>query len=93
MAMPDQEVPVRVGLSASNIFAPDSDPQFAYQIILARMENELNSPKHSRETAVEFRQDWFRGEDSRARRQISAAAGQISANFSPAPSQFDLFLF
>jgi hypothetical protein len=57
------------------------------------MESELNSPKHSRETAVEFRQDWFRGEDSRARRQISAAAGQISANFSPAPSQFDLFLF
>ena len=30
MAMPDQEVPVRVGLSASNIFAPDYDPQFAF---------------------------------------------------------------
>ena len=81
MAMPDQEAPVRVGLSASNIFAPDSDLQFAYQIILARMESELNSPKHSRETAVEFRQDWFRGEDSRARRQIFAAA-QMPANLS-----------
>jgi hypothetical protein len=85
MAMPDQEAPVRVGLSASNIFAPDSDPQCAYQIILARMESELNSPKHSRETAVEFRQDWFRGEDSRARRQISAAAQTLASISSSAP--------
>jgi hypothetical protein len=48
----------RVGLSASNIFAPDSDPQFAYQIVLARTEVELRSPKHSRETMMEFKQDW-----------------------------------
>ena len=59
--------------------------RFAYQIILARMESELNSPKHSRETAVEFRQDWFRGEDSRARRQIFAAA-QMPANVSSSAS-------
>lgn len=77
MALPEQETHARVGLSASNILAPDSGMQFAYQIILARMESELNSPKHSRETATEFRQDWARAEVSRARRQIFAAAGQM----------------
>jgi hypothetical protein len=57
---------VRVGLSASNIFASESDVQSAYQIILARMERELRSPKHSRETALEFREDWARLQQSRA---------------------------
>jgi hypothetical protein len=57
---------VRVGLSASNIFARESDAQSAYQIILARMESELRSPKRSRETAIEFRQDWLRLQQSRA---------------------------
>jgi len=57
---------VRVGLSASNIFSRESDAQTAYQIILARMESELRSPKHSRETALEFRQDWLRLQQSRA---------------------------
>lgn len=82
MTLPDQEAPVRVGLSASNIFAPNSDTQFAYQIVLARMESELNTPKHSRETALEFRQDWTRVEDTRAKRQILATAAQTSANLS-----------
>ena len=85
MVLPEQDPPARVGLSASNILAPDSDMQFAYQIILARMESELNSPKHSRETAAEFRQDWTRVEDTRAKRQMFAAA-QLSANASPMPS-------
>jgi hypothetical protein len=57
---------VRVGLSASNIFARESDAQTAYQIVLARMESELRSPKHSRETALEFREDWARLQQSRA---------------------------
>ena len=57
---------VRVGLSASNIFASESDVQSAYQIILARMERELRSPKHSRETALEVREDWARLQKSRA---------------------------
>src|SRR5580704_15353036 len=57
---------VRVGLSASNIFSRESDAQTAYQIILARMESELRSPKHSRETALEFREDWLRLQQSRA---------------------------
>jgi hypothetical protein len=57
---------VRVGLSASNIFSRESDAQTAYQIILARMESELRSPKHSRETALEFREDWLRLQQSRS---------------------------
>lgn len=56
---------VRVGLSASNILARESDAQTANQIILARMESELRSPKHSRETAIEFREDWSRLQQSR----------------------------
>ena len=79
MTLPEQETPVRVGLSASNILASDSDIQFGYQIALARMESELESPKHSRETAVEFRQDWTRVQNSRIRRQLFAAA-QAGAN-------------
>ncbi|MGC1992337.1 MAG: hypothetical protein WA690_26475, partial [Candidatus Acidiferrales bacterium] len=54
----DSQPSARVGLSASNIFAPDSDPQISYQILLARVEAELNSPKHSRETMIEFKRDW-----------------------------------
>jgi hypothetical protein len=57
---------LRVGLSASNIFSRESDAQTAHQIILARMESELRSPKHSRETALEFREDWLRLQQSRA---------------------------
>ena len=48
----------RVGLSASNIYDPGSDSQIAYELVLARTGRVLNSPKHSRETMVEFRQDW-----------------------------------
>lgn len=54
----DSQPAGRVGLSASNIFAPDSDAQVAYQIVLARVEAELDSPKHSRETMLEFKKDW-----------------------------------
>ena len=54
----DSQPAGRVGLSASNIFAADSDAQVGYQILLARVEAELNSPKHSRETMIEFKRDW-----------------------------------
>jgi hypothetical protein len=54
----DSQPAGRVGLSASNMFAADSDAAIAYQIILARVEEELDSPKHSRETMLEFKQDW-----------------------------------
>ena len=49
--------PVRVGISASNLFAIGSDPQFAYQLMLARLDRELAAPKHSRENLIEYRRD------------------------------------
>jgi hypothetical protein len=49
--------PVRVGISASNLFAEGSDGQFAYQLMLARINRELASPKHSREDLIDFRRD------------------------------------
>jgi hypothetical protein len=64
---------LRVGISASNVFAPDSDGQYAYQIMLARMANELKSPKHSRETMLDFKQDWTLLADIRGRRLQTAA--------------------
>ena len=56
--LPSSQGSGRVGLSASNIFAADTDGQIGYQIMLARMQAELDSPKHSRETMLEFKQDW-----------------------------------
>ena len=68
------EPPLRVGISASNVFAPDSEGQFAYQIILARMADELKSPRHSRETMMEFKLDWTLLVDIRGRGIALAAA-------------------
>jgi hypothetical protein len=48
----------RVGLSADNVFSQGSDPQLAYELLLARAQNVLKSPKHRRETMFEFEQDW-----------------------------------
>jgi hypothetical protein len=50
--------PLRVGLSASNALAAGSNPQLAYRFMLARTRGVLKSPKHSRETMLEFDQDW-----------------------------------
>ena len=68
-----QQPPLRVGISASNVFAVDSDGQFAYQIMLARMADELKSPKHSRETMLDFKQDWTLLADIRGRGLQTAA--------------------
>jgi hypothetical protein len=48
----------RVGVSASNIVARESHPQLSYQLLLARASVILKSPKHRRETMLEFHQDW-----------------------------------
>jgi hypothetical protein len=47
----------RVGLSADNILARGSDSLLAYELLLARSNRVLKSPKHSRETMSEFKQD------------------------------------
>jgi len=73
MSLPHEEEAEKVGLSASNIFAADSSSRFAYQIILARMESELKSPKHSRETMLEFQRDWTLLANARAKGRDYAA--------------------
>jgi hypothetical protein len=85
----------RVGVSASNIFAANTDGQIEYQIMLARMQAELDSPKHSRETMLEFKQDWQLLSNLRVRELIqiaqrraatgSAAAADTNASQSSAP--------
>jgi hypothetical protein len=58
MQLPDRGGTSKAGLSASNILASDSDSQLAYELFLARTERVLKSPKHSRETMLEFKEDW-----------------------------------
>ena len=50
--------PLRIGLSANNALAAGSNPQLAYKFLLARTRGVLKSPKHRRETMLEFDQDW-----------------------------------
>ena len=67
----DENGVTKVGLSRSNIFARDSDPRLAFEILLARVDAVLKSPKHSRETMMEFKEDWALLEYARMR--ISSA--------------------
>jgi hypothetical protein len=87
MNFPGEQPPLRVGISASNALARGSDGQFAYQIMLARMAEELKSPKHSRETMRDFKQDWMLLADIRARGAAVAAAR--SAQPEPRPTAAD----
>jgi len=48
----------RVGISASNIVARQSDSGLAREFLLARVNHVLKSPARGRETYVEFQQDW-----------------------------------
>ena len=64
----------KVGLSVSNILAPSSDPHMAYELILARNEHVLKSPKHGRETMLEFRRDWELLQSARVKNSISVAS-------------------
>ncbi len=47
-----------VGVSAGNVLAPESDPRLSYKLLVTRTSVFLKSPKHRRETMLEFRQDW-----------------------------------
>jgi hypothetical protein len=57
----------RVGLSPSNIAAPSSDPQLAYQVLLAHTERVFSSPAHSRESMPQFQEEWALLQKARAR--------------------------
>jgi hypothetical protein len=56
MDIADGPKKIRVGLSPSNINAPDSDPRLAYEILLAHVDAVLKSPAHSRESMPLFRE-------------------------------------
>lgn len=76
----DREGTPTLGVSASNIFDSRSDSQFAYELVLARIERVLNSPKHSRETMVEFKKDW-----DRLQHRDSYGASSVLTAATPAP--------
>lgn len=56
-----------LGVGANDIFAPGSDRRLAFVFLLARVNQVLKSPKHRRETMLEFREDWARLQYARAR--------------------------
>lgn len=76
-----------LGISANSIFAPGSDRQLAFAFLLARINQVLKSPKHRRETMLEFRQDWARLRYARATAapdMASIPSHRASASLSPA---------
>jgi hypothetical protein len=75
----------RVGLSADNILAHGSDSQLAYELLLARSNRVLKSPKHSRETMSEFKQDWALLQSSRTRNAVSVASTAMPAAHTRGP--------
>ncbi len=75
----DAEGPFKVGLSADNLFASESDSRLAYELLLARAQSFLKSSQHSRETMIEFKQDWALLQDAREKNAVSARTGSALA--------------
>jgi hypothetical protein len=65
---------LKVGLSACNVLAPGSDSRLAYTLILARVNSVLKSPKHRRETMLEFEKDWALARSAGMRNGVSLAS-------------------
>jgi hypothetical protein len=74
--------PMRIGVSANNALALGSNPQSAYKFLLARTRAELKSPKHSRETMWDFKEDWVKLNRAAAEIGTSTAANSTSAGVS-----------
>jgi hypothetical protein len=79
MEFSDGDETTRVGLSANNVLSSGTDADLAYQLVLARVGHVLNSPKHSRESMVEFRKDWKLLESARASRASALAKSAMPA--------------
>ena len=75
VAVSDPEKTARLGLSLSNVLSADSDPLLADELLLERVGRILKSPKHGRETMLEFREDWALWQDARAQNSVSVAHG------------------
>jgi hypothetical protein len=69
----------KVGVSESNLFAAGSDSELAYELALARTGTVLKSPRHSRETMLEFKNDWEFMQQARARDALSVARAETTA--------------
>jgi hypothetical protein len=69
----------RIGLSANNVYTSGTDADLAYQLVLARVGYVLKSPKHSRESMVEFRRDWKLLESARLSRASALAKAATEA--------------
>jgi hypothetical protein len=86
MQLSENGKPASVGVSASNVIAQESDPRLSYALLLARTSVFLKSPKHRRETMLEFRQDWAnlqRASDEAAAVSARIAAPPKIAHFTP----------
>jgi hypothetical protein len=69
---------ISVGVSASNALARESNPQLAYKLLLARTSVFLKSPKHRRETMLEFHQDWANLQRASAGASAASASNAVS---------------
>jgi hypothetical protein len=83
---PDANGSLRLGLSASNVLASDSDSRLAGELLLARAAGVLKSPKHGRETMLEFRNDWALLQDAGRKSSVSADRGGAPTTSAPAAS-------
>jgi hypothetical protein len=79
MELSDGNESSRIGLSANNVFSFGTDEDLAYQLVLARIGHVLKSPKHSRESIVEFRKDWKLLESVRSNRASAVAKAATPA--------------
>ena len=68
----------KVGLSESNVLAHGSDSLWAYELLLARTNWILKSPKHSRESMFEFRLDWAMLQRASEKGALSVARNAIA---------------
>ena len=69
----------RVGLSAGNVLAPDSDTALSYEFLLARSSHLLNGPERNRETILEFEQDWANLQRASAANSLKSANASNSS--------------
>lgn len=87
MSLPSPDSTMRLGLSASNLLAPSSDPALANDLMLARVYSTLKSPKHSRETMPELKADWARLQHTHSQRVAwvahTSASGQKAESLQP----------
>ena len=78
MEFSDGDETSRIGLSANNVLSTGNDSELSYQLVLARVGHVLESPKHSRESMVEFKKDWSLLQTVRSSRANAVAKSRHS---------------